>query len=416
MKMSAANTIQKFFKSIKAKRKHLIGLLGNPETTCIQEPIPIGNENVYMYLNTDSGEEIPLFTIFNFHPKSSKSRTKKSASSRPTTTISPIKDALFFERFHAVLRQLDEGHSDELTVNFSIVVNATIEVPSISIHYFDYFRVDNIRDNKLFVEFFYPYVLFVLANSKMNFEKNAQYYLQIDQPRVTRSILAGFHKDDTLRTLITYVNSPVSTELVFHEEAINASVTSSSKRPPVPWLSCSPIFRFDTRDNLYTLCFNDKYMHHTPPIYEEEGKPLYETNILETPDDLQRIIDSKGEKMRTTHEIDGKHVTKEHPIPKSRRFVSFVKSNRMTIASFIFDADTTNYGIYKIQLKDGITIPISELEQHKMGYQEEKIELTEDSIRIITEEEYLGTVRQTGGSQKRKPRKNRTTRRRQLLL
>jgi hypothetical protein len=408
---SAANKIQNFFKSIKAKRKHLIDLLGNPESSCIQEPIPIGNENVYMYLNVDSGKEIPLFTIFNFHPNSSKSRTQKSVSSHPkTTTISPIKDAHFFERFHAVLRQMDE-RVRHLTVNFSIAVHATKEVPSISIYYYPDFGFYNITDNKLLVKFFYPYLLFVLANSKMNFEKNAQYYLKIDQPSVTNFVTAGFHKDDSLRTLITYVNSPVSTELVFHDEAINARVTSSSKTPSVPWLTCSPIFRFDTRDKLYTLCFNDKYMHHTPPIYEEEGKPLYETNILETPDNIQRIIDSKGEKMKTTQLINGKHVPKEYPIPKSRRFVSKLKTNRMTIASFVYEGEDED-GIGEDNLEDGITIPISELEQHKMRYQEEKIELTEDSIRIITEEEYLGTVRQTGGSQKRKPRKNRTTRRR----
>jgi hypothetical protein len=45
------------------------------------------------------------------------------------------------------------------------------------------------------------------------------------------------------------------------------------------------------------------------------------------------------------------------------------------------------------------------LEKHKIKQQEEKIELNEESIRVIMEKEYLGRARQKGGKYTRKMKK-----------
>jgi hypothetical protein len=231
-------------------------------------------------------------------------------------------------------------------------------------------------------------MLYILANCKFVFTENSRYVINILHPKTPPS-LAGLHKDNTIRTCLTYVNSPVSTELVFDEDIIN-----------VDWLKCSPIFRFDTSNKFYTLCFNDEYINHTPPIYEEEGKSIQKTNELESEDEIIRK-DGKFYLKNIDEDEPSYGSTREQLIPKHREFVPEPET-RKVIMCFIDDVSET---INVLEYKPGTTISIADLEQYKIQYQEEKIELTQDSIRIIMEEEYLGKAKQKGGKNTRK-RKN----------
>lgn len=367
-KNRAAKIIQKKYRNY-AKRKRLIAEMNKPDT-CITEPIPVGNENVYMYLKRGEHEEIPLFTIFNFTPLHVENTQSVS------TTENTIKSSKFFNDFYDAFHGL-KRHPLGNYFTFLIKFKRNNQI----IIKYDKNNITNPDDMLLYSKFFYPYMFYILANCKFNFTVNSQYIINILHPQ-TEPSLAGLHKDDTIRTCLTYVNSPVSTELVFDEEVIN-----------VDWLKCSPIFRFDTSDKFYTLCFNDEYIYHTPPIYEEEGKPIQKINELENEDE---IIRKDGKFYLKDYDADG--IVREQLIPKHRQHVPEPKKRKVLMCFIDEPSETINISEYK----HGITITMSEIEHYKLLQQEEKIELSESSIRIIMEEEYLGNVRQRGGKTTRK--------------
>jgi len=118
-----------------------------------------------------------------------------------------------------------------------------------------------------------PYILEVLAN--LNFidemKHNHPYMFRCtaddgidrgprDKPQV--------HNDTTFRTILTYIQSPVSTEIMFSNKSknneFNAIVPVSAEDE---YNSC-PLFRFKTSDaEVMTLCFNDDLTHHTVPFF-----------------------------------------------------------------------------------------------------------------------------------------------------
>jgi hypothetical protein len=357
-KNRAAKIIQKNYRNY-IKRKRLIAEMNKPDT-CITEPIPVGNENVYMYLKRSEHEEIPLFTIFNFKE----------------TTENIIKSTKFFNDFYKAFYGL-KRHPHGNYFTFLIQIDRTGQI-TIKYNKNNITNSDNIQ---LYSEYFYPYIFYILANCKFTLTGNSRYVINILHPK-TEPSLVGLHKDDTIRTCLTYVNSPVSTELVFDEDIIN-----------LDWLKCSPIFRFDTSDKFYTLCFNDKYIYHTPPIYEKEGETIQKTNELEIEDEIVRKDDKFYLK---DYDADG--IVREQLIPKRRQLVPEHK-NRKVLMCFIDEpSKTINISDYKL----GTTINMVDLESYKLHHKEEKIELTEKSIQIIMNEEYLGAVKQKGGKTTRK--------------
>jgi len=303
--------------------------------TCI-ETIPIGNENVYMYLMGE--EEIPLFNIFNF------SRTQF------------IRSTDFFVEFYDFL--------------------CSLEIPERDGYY--YFLID-VQPGQIVInttlnpcpEGFYAYISYILANCKLNLTEIRQYQISILNPMRSfeLDLEAGLHKDSTIFTCLTYVDSPVSTELVFDIEALNAA--------GVDWLECSPIFRFDTTGKFYTLCFNDNYFYHTIPIYEEEGKTIKKANNLSF-----KVTRSNGKFDLPDGDV------REQIIPKYRTLVPKPDIRKVLIC-FLEDVKEMEDYVY------GITIPVKLRRRN-----EEKIELTHDSINVIKNEEFLGRVRQKGGSRK----------------
>jgi hypothetical protein len=252
---------------------------------------------------------------------------------------------------------------------------------------------EHITYNDFYETYCYPYILYILANSKIDFKGGNEemfFKLEMIHPRDLGLNPSGIHKDNSCRTCLTYVNSPLSTELAFDIENIKLG-----------WLTCSPIFRFDTLGKFFTLCFNDYYMTHTIPIYEEEGVPVEDTNFLQDNYEIKR----EGDKIFFIE--DGK-TDGEFLIPKYRQYVS-KPSERKVIVCFIEETEEDD-----VEYTYETLLDFSSLNAHRLPYEEEKIELTEKSIQVILEEEKIGKAAQKGGkrTKKRRRRKNRNSKKR----
>jgi hypothetical protein len=218
----------------------------------------------------------------------------------------------------------------------------------------------------------------------------------------------GIHKDDSVYTCITYINSPLSTEIAFDTKTIN-----------LEWLKCSPLFRFDTSGEITTLCFSDTYILHTAPIYEEEGKEPREVNIF---DDYETMIDVKDPNDGKSYLKFGNYVYSDgeyrdnyleiKPINtflKQEHRKKIKKPNtRQILASFfekIGDRDrisTVSGGTHFFRFGDPVEINVAELQNYKIDLVKEKIELTEDNIETIRTTEKLGIFQLAGGKKKYK--------------
>jgi hypothetical protein len=108
------------------------------------------------------------------------------------------------------------------------------------------------------------------------------------------------------------------------------------------------------------------------------------------------IIRKDGKFYLKDYDADG--IVREQLIPKHRQHVPEPKKRKVLMCFIDEPSETINVSEYK----HGITITMTEIEHYKLLQQEEKIELSESSIRIIMEEEYLGNVRQRGGKTTRK--------------
>ena len=117
------------------------------------------------------------------------------------------------------------------------------------------------------------YIRYVLPNTSiLSTMKNSsppleEFIIQVKPIQFATDSFIGYHKDNSIYTGITYVDSIVSTEIAFDVDTIEFE-----------WLECSPSFRFKTTDKLCTLGFYDKYVIHSEPIYEEENKEPREVN------------------------------------------------------------------------------------------------------------------------------------------
>ena len=310
--------------------------------TCLTDPIPIGDENVYMYFTKDQEEEM-LFNIFRFIPQPNG-----------------IRDPDFFRQLYDIIfTQFEKYDLHQFYVTMNSEGNIDI-----------YSEITYTEDQ--FNNYFYPYLLYVLANNKIELEEEQILHIEMFHPDFHSEYTSGIHKDDSYRSCLTYVDSPISTELAFHLENLG-----------IDWLTCSPLFRFDTSKNLYTLFFNDRVMYHTIPIWEEEGKPTEETNFFEEGYKMTRreylLEFEKSGAIDTTF----KKPMYREMVPKPEK--------RKVLSSFIIIVQDIPSGlVQKI-------FPITVLQDYKIAQPEEKIELSESSVRTILESPTLGQMRMRGG-------------------
>jgi hypothetical protein len=235
--------------------------------------------------------------------------------------------------------------------------------------------------------------------------------------------ISGIHKDESVCTCLTYVNSPLSTEIAFDVNVVD-----------LPWLQCSPLFRFESSNKLFTLYFRDKYIQHTVPIWEEAGVDPSVLNPFEDYETM-RIVDndssSKNQKIvfgkmvtssegRVAHRLkNGEVITlplkekvdsKGNPLPLRYVENTFLKQNarqkvsrpaiREILAAFIHGPGESYYGVYK-----KVTLPSSSLEKYKDDAKVEQIELTSDLVDAILSENDLAGLEFKGG-EKRSTRRN----------
>lgn len=252
---SAARKIQLVFRKHRKRRLDLLKTMLTNHT-CALENIEVRNENLYMYANLQKGDDtmdVPLFNIFSF-----------------TSTRAPLRRQFFYE-FYEILQapifNMKYLHVFDVSITeddlLEIVCNFGTRHQEITEEFIKTYKTTYLR------QYFLPYIYFILANSKMVLKKGEEYHIEIGHPE-NASDTAGFHKDESIRTCLTYLNSIVSTELSFDVDQLG-----------LEWLTCSPLFRFNTTQSLYTLCFNDQFLLHSIPIYESPNRSPAVLNRLD---------------------------------------------------------------------------------------------------------------------------------------
>jgi len=386
---SAAKKIQRVFRNYRLRQ--LKKLLKDP--SCLLKPISIKNENIYMYVKKEDKEE-HLFNLFNFKP-----------------TSGGIKEGSFFARFHEMV-STEFNDFDGITHEHKFFFAKKNDGFSMEVLGKDSDELKS-KYESLMQTHFLPCILYILANCKLNFaefDENNGFLVNMSHPKNVSEII-GIHKDETIRTCLLYVDSPLSTEIAFDTETVN-----------LPWFSCSPLFRFKTTDKLYMLCFNDELIEHTVPFFEEEGKDVAEINPLEEYETLREkdgflefgeistsstgkdVYQNKNgtlKKLPRKERVDSlgnpvslKNVVyrfkkpthrKKVPRPEVRKILTtFVLAMKRTTA------ERQNQTILKID------VPFSTISDYKIDSLEERIELTEDSITSIVTKSHLGDFEFSG--------------------
>lgn len=402
-KNKAAAKIQTAFRNRRQKRLDLLKTQITSDV-CSLEPIEVKNENLFMYLEKDKDHVIPLFNIFSFKSKPQGIQTKT-----------------FFEEFYNIcFDEFDVKHHHYFNISLSRDSELTVDcIFSEFAHPITKEFISN-YETKYLTRYFIPYIYFILANAKIDLVVDKKYNIYLSHP-TNKSPVSGFHKDQSVRTCLTYVNSPVSTELSFDVDTID-----------LDWLTCSPLFRFNTTRNLYTLCFNDDLILHTVPLYEDdklspsklnpfeeyetfrireepgrgkvgvlgvkqlasEGRDVYQLNekgeLLKLEE--KERVNSRGESLSLDRD-DSNRV--EVLIPNNRKKIRENKDRRI-IVSFI-----TNGFVNESEKPYPTTIKITEsldvLFEYKINSPEERIKLTNDAVKSILTENNLGKLELTGG-------------------
>ena len=367
IKTSAAKTIQEFF--LKKYKQYKQDKHNKQDKCSIQEQVSLKPENIYICLNNE-GEEIPLVNFFRFKKKDN--------------VIAPD----FLNFYNYIKNKID---IETVGKNMFFKINLFNDKLNIVAHEKIFNKMhEDIKLKNMILDF----ICYNLVNNNINLSNGISF--DITHP-MNFSEFSGIHKDDSIHTCITYINSPVTTEIAFDTDAIK-----------LEWLKCSPLFRFNTTSQITTLCFSDHYIHHTVPIYEEEGKPPHELNKLDgetmtyhtTDNGMSYIVFSeKGSEpnnifLKTEHR---KKIKK----PEIREvLVCFIHNFNN------FDSYRKPYSIKPIKntfiTEKPYTITLDDLQKYKIYSVQEKIELTNESIHAIRTNKTLGDFELMGGKTKNK--------------
>ena len=338
-----------------------------PTSPPVIEPNPTSNQHIYVHLNKDK-KTTPLFNLFNFSP---------------TSEIPDI--AIFKELYETLITEFTEEtmplffikrhiHNGEETITLYIIVK----------------KEDT---NNIINRLFLPFIYYILANCIIDIPHNKNVYLNITHPLNTSGLI-GMHKDRSFATCLTYLQSPLTTELAFDEASID-----------LPWLTCSPLFRFDSSNKFYTLCFNDRYMRHTAPVFNEKDLTPSKTNKLEVGETIRETAnkirfvtkldvdsdDSDEDSVRVDDEFDKPTYRKHVPIPKDRKVL------------MVFFEDTTYMHDEKLKSPSmEITITPEMLNSYKIKHGNKAIELSKNLMQIIKYKPSLEGIPFSGGNKYRK--------------
>ena len=367
IKTEAAIKIQTIFR--KYKRNKIV--------TCSIKPILLKPDNIYICCNKED-REIPLVNFFRFKKKDR------------------IISSDFFINFYNYMKKNIDGK----TIGQNIIFK--IKLFEDGLHIVANQEIYNeMSDNSELKTFILHFIYYNLINNNIDLIEGIS--LQITHP-INFSEYSGIHKDNSIYTCITYINSVLTTEIAFDIETIK-----------LEWLQCSPLFRFNTSRQITTLCFSDMYILHTVPIYEEEGKDPSEINILDIDETMiTETIDGKtylkfGDYLQEVDSksspIQPKNVFYKHEHRKKTKKPEKREILVCMIYEFEkFDFTYIPYTIKRIKTNFNEISPIriDELQKYKIDLVKEKIELTEDSIQTIRTTKTLGDFELMGGKKKKK--------------
>ena len=366
---TAAIKIQKFFLNKYEKYKKKID---NKKDVCSTEDVllelepEVKADNIYICFNNKDKKEIPLVNFFRFKEKED------------------LKAEIFTELYNYMYKKVEP--QKRIVYEVELIEN--------------YLYIDphsDIYKDSILNEHAHRFIFYNLINLK-NIDLSKKIRIQINHPKNFSEITAGMHKDHCTYTSITYIKSPVTTEIAFETKTIK-----------LDWLTCSPLFRFNTSEQITTLCFSDHYINHTAPVYEAEGKEPNEVNSMDTDenmiytgvnDNLQSHIEFGYIKDHTWHNQDTflKHVERQKVQPPKDRKILLLNT---------YEEDQ-----YKVFWKDIDFIckndyyDINELrKKYEIQSVEEKLELSEDNVKLFIFSKSLGDFYFIGGINKNKTKR-----------
>lgn len=366
--------------------KKIINFFKKYQTKCSIKPLSIA-DNIYICFNK-KGEEIPLVNFFRFSKKDKIIKPEHFIKLYNYIKIFDVKTGGLDRLIFKIKLAYDDKNILLISAD-KVIKNKMDENPELE---------------TLILKFIYYNLI---NNIDLDLSEGVSFF--INHPKNFSEFTAGIHKDRSIYTCITSINSPVSTEIAFDTDAIK-----------LEWLKCSPLFRFNTSGEITTLCFSDKYILHTAPIYEEEGIDP-STKTLNNFNDNETMIEVKDPNDGKTYlkigyylDEDGDYLDDYLEIEPTETFLKQehrkkIKKpeTRQILASFFFKYDqfdetdqTFRDRVIEFQYSESFEISITELQQYKIDLVQEKIELTEDSSERIRTTESLGMFKLTGGKKK----------------
>jgi hypothetical protein len=396
--------------------------------------IKIGKQNVSIYFKEPNDQEKvkPIFNIFNYNPKQGKGLQRefflqefyqlmKSFGNNYDFNFRIYKDD-DDEDEDSLDDELDEdydgGGSDDgiemkeirplerVSAKKEPEIKEPLErvyakkEPEIKILFIDRFNVyrEGVLTDEMLNNYFFPYILYLFANGKLNPRERFLYDISLQYNHPDAVSLTGIHEDNTTYTSLTYINSPVSTELAFDDKLISKLGLSKD---------ISPLFRFDTSNSLCTLWFIDKYVKHTVPVYEVEGKKTEELNNFGNSGDFMTesvegsnsfLVFENPEPFGTRKSYSKPLSRKKIPPPEKRKVIMFF------VERAFFKPDS------RLISKNPMgTFPLSVLEDYKLDYPDVNMELSKEVIDTILTQPTLGQTKFIGGKTRRKYKKGRKT-------
>lgn len=355
---------------------------------CSTTPVTVNKNNLYVYLPTPN-EEVPLFSIFDF---------KSMAHG--------IVNLNFFSDFH-------ERFSESFLFHYRFVHKFLIEKTSENEFDFQILLPVGMSDSiELYMEeykhlwepFFLPYLKFSLANNKIDIENipvYTKFFAVIYHPLDVVDD-SKIHKDYSMRTCLTFLDSPTTTELAFDVNELNLS-----------WLSCSPLFRFKTSEKLCTLCFNDNLMEHAPPFYKEEpGTNDDEDDLGDNDEEYEGNINSEP----LVREGNVFSFSRKKYGRQSSRSVVYRPSSRKIIMCMFYDAKQFEKQFYapnKFKSVNVNSVTLKDLLDYRIDVEEEKRSLSPELIEDLLKNSTLAGFEFAGG--KNKKNKRRTVKRKKTI-
>ena len=338
-------------------------LFQNKGKSCINKPITFRDDNLVMDYKNYEDYITNIFTVFT-------NIRMDEIIKKLHEFINTNQNTLYF-----IIKKEDD---ETISIIHAIAKKNKIKLeqsPSNTIPYDDLPDLFIPRD--IFKQICIPYLLNILANCYIinDMKMKKEYIIAVNTELHTSKII-DIHQDLTLYTCLTYVNSPITTELVFSPEIL-------------PKTSCNPIFRFKTNENAITsLCFKDELVLHTVPIFTSG-------NIFMEDDEDAGIIENAEFININRH---------KHHKPKSRKSIHPVLNRHIIILQIggnhypdsYYECDYGEYENMMFNIENDINI-------YKIASPREHIQLSNDNIEsiienVIMKESKLGSVYLTGGN------------------